>query len=210
MGSGTSGVSREKGGGLKPGDVIGTTDMISARANFEENSVNSVLNVGRDMVDEYGEEIVAFEVADLKPNAQGVLGYYDGSNIAINSSFMNTARINDAYDTCVESGYHPSRGNKTAMEAVAAHEYGHALTDAAARKMGASDLNTAATQIVNEARKSTSHRGIVQMASKISRYATASNAEAVAEAISDVYCNGGKAKAESKAIVNVVNKYVKS
>lgn len=210
MGSGTSGVSREKGGGLKPGDVIGTTDMISARANFEENSVNGVLNVGRDMVDEYGEEIVAFEVADLKPNAQGVLGYYDGSNIAINSSFMDTARINDAYDICVESGYHPSRGNKTAMEAVAAHEYGHALTDAAARKMGASDLNTAATQIVNEARKSTSHRGVVQMASKISRYATASNAEAVAEAISDVYCNGSKAKAESKAIVNVVNKYVKS
>ena len=98
MASGTSGVGREKGGGLKPGDVIGTTDMISARANFEENSVNSVLNVGRDMVDEYGEEIVAFEVADLKPNAQGVLGYYDGSNIAINSSFMDTARINDAYD----------------------------------------------------------------------------------------------------------------
>lgn len=48
------------------------------------------------------------------------------------------------------------------------------------------------------------------MASKISGYATHSNAEAVAEAIADVYCNGKKAKSESKAIVNVMNKYLKN
>lgn len=47
------------------------------------------------------------------------------------------------------------------------------------------------------------------MARKISRYATVSNAEAIAEAYSDVKCNGGKAKAESKAIIETLNKYLK-
>ena len=57
--------------------------------------------------------------------------------------------------------------------------------------------------------KKTSHRGVVQMAAKISRYATESNAEAIAEAVSDVYCNGNKARAESLAIVSVVDKYLR-
>ena len=95
------------------------------------------------------------------------------------------------------------------MEAVVAHEYGHAITDLAAKKMGARDLNAAATRIVNEARKTTKDKGVVQMARKISRYATASNAEAVAEAVADVYCNGKNAKAQSHAIVDVLNGYVK-
>ena len=47
------------------------------------------------------------------------------------------------------------------------------------------------------------------MASKISGYARSSNAEAIAEAISDCYCNGSKAKAESKAIKSVIDKYLK-
>ena len=86
------------------------------------------------------------------------------------------------------------------------------MTDAVAVKMGmtgAGKLDRAATQIVNQARKQTKHRGVVQMARKISKYATYSNAEAIAEAFSDVYCNGKKAKAESHAIMNVVNSYLK-
>ena len=50
---------------------------------------------------------------------------------------------------------------------------------------------------------------VVQMAKKISTYATHSNAEAIAEAFSDVYCNGKKAHKESQAIVNVINSYLK-
>ena len=48
------------------------------------------------------------------------------------------------------------------------------------------------------------------MASKISGYATHSNAEAIAEAIADCYCNGKKAKSESKAIKGVIDKYLKN
>ena len=94
------------------------------------------------------------------------------------------------------------------MQAVVAHEFGHAANDAAARKMGVS-LDEAATRIVSEARKGSGHRGVVQMARAISEYATKSNAEAVAEAFCDVYCNGAKAAAESRAIVNVLNRYIK-
>ena len=45
-------------------------------------------------------------------------------------------------------------------------------------------------------------------AEKISRYATDSNAECVAEAFADVYCNGSKAKAESRTVVSVLKKYI--
>lgn len=47
------------------------------------------------------------------------------------------------------------------------------------------------------------------MAKKISTYATHSNAEAIAEAFLDVYCNGKKVHKESQAIVNVINSYLK-
>lgn len=93
----------------------------------------------------------------------------------------------------------------------AAQKLGHALTDAVGRKMGTAGIDATATRIVNEARKQTNHRGVVQLAQKISGYATHSNAEAVAEAFADYYCNykRGKAAPESVAIVNVMNRYLK-
>ena len=71
-------------------------------------------------------------------------------------------------------------------------------------------IDEVSTMIVNQARKATGHKGVVQMASKISRYATVSNAEAVAEAFADWYSNGSKAQKESIAIVNVVNQLWRS
>lgn len=148
----------------------------------------------------------------MKPKAQSAIAFYDGSNIAFNERYFDVAKINEAYAECVKSGFHPSNGNKTAMQAVAAHEYGHALTDFAALKMGGArtpTIDEAATRIVKEARTMTSHRGVVQLARGVSVYATHSNAEAVAEAVADVYCNGGKAAKESRAIVEVLNRYLK-
>ena len=136
------------------------------------------------------------------------MAYYDGDNIAVNKSYFNKG-IATAYNECEKTGFHPSKGNKTAMQAVVSHEIGHQLTDVVGKKIGASNLDSAADRIVKEARKNTSHRGVVQMASKISKYATHSNAEAIAEAVADVYCNGKKAKKESHAIMNVINKYLK-
>ena len=47
------------------------------------------------------------------------------------------------------------------------------------------------------------------MAKNISGYAGHSNAECIAEAVSDVYCNGRKASAESRAIVKELNTILK-
>lgn len=206
MGRTSGGVTREKGSGLKPGDIISTTSLISERGRSQQE-VDDTLTVLRDVYNQYGTTIDT-EVADIKPGS-GVMGYYDGKNIAINKEYFDTDYMNKAYAEGVKSGWHPSNGNKSGMEAVIAHEYGHALTNEVGKAMGVSGIDNIATRIVNEAKKGSGHKGVVQLASKISRYATTSNAEAIAEAFSDVYCNGSKAKKESKAIINVINKYLK-
>ena len=214
MGSRGSGTRREGGGGgLNAANIVSERDMVSEVAEGNRrDEAKQVLAVSDAMLKEYGDDvqIYTFNVATLKgKDAYQTIAYYDGANIAINGNYFNADKIEKAYAECVASGFHPSKGNKTALESVAAHEYGHALSDFAARKMGAAGLHEASTRIVNEARKLTSHRGVVQMAKAISGYATHSNAEAVAEAVADVYCNGSRAKAESRAIVSVLNKYLK-
>ena len=200
---------RYSGGGVNPDDIVSERDMIVERGERMQE-VDDVLTVSRDLLDMYGNNVPLqqFMIAELKPGSQGVIGYYDGSNIAINQRFMNTAALEQAYAESVKSGFHPSNGSKSALQAVTSHEFGHAANDAVAKRMGVS-LDQAADRIVAEARKQTPHRGVVQMASKISTYATQSNAEAVAEAFADVYCNGKSARKESHAIVNVLNSYLK-
>lgn len=210
-GRGARGSSGRGGGGegLNPGDIVDVKSFMSERGRY---SADDALQAFKDVADEYGYVVNDIEIATLKGKGQSVLAYYDGSNIAFNQAYLKSGVMESAYDACVKSGFHPGKGNKTALQAVAAHELGHGLTDAVANKMGLTGvgkIDTAATRIVTEARKSTKHRGVVQMASKISKYATYSNAEAVAEAFSDVYCNGKKARAESRAIVKVVDSYLK-
>ena len=211
-GRGARGSGRQGGGeGLDPGDIVSTRDFIGERGHMEA-TVDEVLSVFSDVQGEYGYIVNDIELATLKGKGASAMAYYDGANIAFNESYMSGENMSKAYAACVKDGFHPSNGNKTALQAVAAHEIGHGLTNAVADKMGIKGINKidgAATRIVTEARRSTKHRGVVQMAGKISRYATYSNAEAVAEAFSDVFCNGKKARSESRAIVDVVNKYLK-
>lgn len=203
-----SGGGRGGNAGMDPSDILDTTSLVSERER-KQALVDETLAVFEDFYDEYGTVVTDIQLATMKPGSSA-LAYYDyGGNIAINQAFFDSAKMNTAYAECVRIGFHPGTGSKTAMQAVVAHELGHKLTADVATRLGHSDLHSAATTIVSEARKSTKHRGVVQMASKISGYATHSNAEAIAEAISDVYCNGGKAKSESRAIVNVVNRYLK-
>jgi len=207
---GDNNVQRYKGkASVNPSNIVEEKDMIVERGN-NEAMVDAVLTVSRDMLNDYpNAPLEQLFIATLKgDDAYSTLGYYDGANIAINRNYFNE-KMENAYIECVKQGFHPSNGNKTGLQAVAAHEFGHAVTDAVGRKMGIVNIQDAATSIVNEARKATKHKGVVQMASKISKYATANNAEAVAEAICDVYCNGKKAKAESHAIVDVCKKYLK-
>ena len=194
---------------LDPRNIKNSRSLVSERG-AKTQEVDSVLTVSRDLFDQYGEVVGDFRLADIGGRDANTMAYAGGGVIGFNSKYFDVAKMNSAYDDCVKQGFHPSRGKKNGIEAVAAHEFGHDLTNAVGRKMGiGEDTDAAATAIVKEARKQTSHRGVVQMASKISGYATYSNAEAVAEAFSDVYCNGKRAKKESRAIVDVMNKYLK-
>lgn len=197
-------------GGLNPKDILSTTNLL-IDTGLDEVTRGQVVKTLKDFQDEYGLEYSNTRIANLKAKANA-LAYYDGEGIAINSNYLNSDKMNDVMKECAESGFHPSMGNKSGMEAVVSHELGHALTDMVSVRMGNrqwADFDKTSTAIVNEARKQTKHRGVVQMAGKISRYATHSNAEAIAEAISDCYCNGKKARAESKAIKSVIDKYLK-
>ena len=204
------GTGRGGTSGVNPKDIVSTTSLISERGNSQE-LVDDTLSVFEDVYNEYGTIIGDIELATMKGKGNSVLAYYDGENIAVNKSYFNK-NIETAYAECVKSGFHPSNGNKTALQATVAHELGHKLTSEVAIKMGKNgwfDFDEVATEIVNQARKNTKHRGVVQMARKISGYATYSNAEAIAEAFSDVFCNGKNAHSESHAIVNVINSYLK-
>lgn len=208
-GRGSSSSGRQgKASGLNPSDIVSTTSLVSARETHQAE-VDETLQAFQEVFDEYGYVIDDIHIATLKGKGSSVIGYYGDSTIGMNQAFFNKAKLDKAYDDCVDQGFHPSRGSKSGLQAVASHELGHALTDAVAKKAGIDGLDRAATRIVNEARKRTGHRGVVQMASKISGYATHSNAEAIAEAFSDVYCNGKKARKESHAIVDVMNSYLK-
>lgn len=188
-----------KGQGLNPNDIVGTTSLISEREGHRQE-VDEVLTVGKDMFDEYGIEI-DFEVATLKGNGRKALGYYDGDNIAINKAHFDSKNMAAVMDTCTDRGmFHPSRGNKTGLQSVAAHEFGHALTDKIVNSRKISEK-----QIISRAAKQTGHgQDHKAFASKISGYAKESNRECIAEAVADVYCNGSKAKKESRAIVNIL------
>ena len=210
MAKGSRGGRRSGGitGGLSENDILGTTNLL-IDTKLDDVTRKEVVKTLKDFQDEYGLSYNNTRIAKLKPKSNA-LAYYDGDGIAINAKYLNSKKMNDAYQRCVESGFHPKSGSKTGMEAVVSHELGHALTDAVGAKMGIKGgIDASSKAIVNEARKQTKHRGVVQMASKISGYARSSNAEAIAEAVADVYCNGKKARSESRAIVNVMNKYLK-
>lgn len=201
-----------KGGGLNSGNIVSTSPLISARNEGYRDEVDQVLTVAKQIQDEYGVNL-DYDLATLKgKDALDTLGYYDGKNLAINKNYMNVDKMNETYDKSVNSGYHPSRGNKSGLEAVTSHEMGHFLTDEIGKKMGLKswDLDKVSDTVLKQASKNAGYKnGIHKLASKISGYASTSKAEALAEAFADVYCNGSKAKKESKAVVDVMNSYFK-
>lgn len=197
-------------GGISESDIVSRTSLISEREGSQV-LVDETMDVFKDVFDEYGTIVDDIQLATLKGAGMSALAFYDGSNIAVNKAFFNE-NMTKAYDACVKSGFHPSKGNKTAMQAVVAHELGHKLTADVGVKMGKNgwtDFDSIASSIMKEAKKGTKHRKNSDLAKKISGYAKESNAEAIAEAFADVFCNGKKAKSESKAVVNVINKYLK-
>lgn len=205
---GGRGSSSSSGGGGTTGGNVGivdTTSLMSARET-QQADVDETMSVFRDIYDSYGVQVEDIQIATLDAKSQGVMAYYDASdNIAINKTYFNGAKMNTAYDDCVKTGYHPSRGNKSGLQAVTAHELGHKLTERVGEKMGKAgffNLDDTSSKILKEA-------GVSHKSTKISGYARTKGAETIAEAFADVFCNGKKAHSDSTKIVNVINKYLK-
>ena len=193
-------------GGVNPNDIKGTTNLL-IDTDLDEITRGEVTRTLKDFQDKYDLDYNNTRIANMK-SGTGVLAYYDGEGIAINNEYLNSDTMNAVYKKSVESGFHPSNGSKTGMEAVVSHELGHAVNGIIADRMGIS-LDASADRIVNEAMKNTKHKSVSTFQSKISGYAKQNYAETVAEAMADCYCNGKKARSESKAIQKVVDKYMK-
>lgn len=198
-------------GGVDATDIVSTRSLMGERSS-KPTEVDETMEAFKNVYAEYRLDVADIQIAELKgKSALSALAYYDGANVAFNQSYFNKAKMDAAMERSVKSGWHPSIGNKTALEAVAAHELGHALTDKVAEKMGLSGLNKiqpASKAIMEQAAKK-AKSGSRKMASKISGYAKTNHCEAIAEAFADVYCNGNKARSESKAVMSVVNSYLK-
>lgn len=200
------------GGGGAGGAILGTEELVTQRG-AKEAEVDEVLTVTRAFRDQYGNDVVPEElqVADIANGA--VMAYYDSmGNLAINRTYFNDTKMTSAYDDAVKDGFHPSRGNKTAMEATAAHEMGHRLADVATqRAISASSFSDGKIErkIVENAAKKINANGALGVAKQISGYAQKSYSECIAEAVADVYCNGSKASKASTAVVNELNKVLR-
>lgn len=213
-GNGAGGESLGNGGGGSV-NVQSEQDVWSARHNPKNADFVDDINSGVAAIENdfpgLMRNVETVNAATLGgADKQNTLGFYSSANksISINDNYTNVEKMNRVYDQAVKDGYHPSRGNKSGVEAVSIHETGHALTDYVAPRMGERTLEGASKKIVNDAYKASKGRGGTKAwAGKISRYAQESYAECVAEAVADHYCNGSKASSQSKAIMNELFKY---
>ena len=198
---------------VNPANISNVQDLISQRER-NQTEVDETLVVLRDMYEEYGVSVDTY-TAEIGGKDASVLAFCDqNGDITINANYFAKQKMDKAMEDSVKSGFHPSLGNKTGIESVASHEFGHTLTLKIADNLSKSQgkrvsMDEVSARIVTDARKITGDRGNVIFGGKISKYATHSNAETIAEAICDVYCNGTKAKAQSKAIKSVLDKYLK-
>ena len=205
----SSGIERGATGGVGSVDVRSTTSLISQREDGKQEEVDIVLSMLREVQEQYGTELNDIQVATLTGDSVSAIAYYDSnSNLAVNKIYFDNAKITQAYDDCIASGFHPARGFHSAMEAVVAHELGHHLTELIGLRegLGAWQIDRVANGLVNTAMTNLGYRSTDRVRSGISGYAKQNNAEAVAEAYADVYCNGDNAARESRAIVTELNR----
>ena len=203
----SSGGSDLGGGGGTNVNVKSSTDLTSERG-ANPQSVDDTLTVLRDVNDRYGYIINETVVADIG-RSPAVAFYEEGTGrLGINKNYFDAQKMDASYDKCVQTGWHPPKGNKSGTEAVVSHEVGHALTEEASKKQNMS-FEAMSRKIVSESIGGKDKSATQASASKISGYAKTSNAECIAEAFADVYCNGRKAKKESRSVVNTLNKYLR-
>lgn len=204
--SSSGGADLGGGGGGENITVYSTTSLISERGN-NQDQVDDALEVLRAVNDRYGYILNDIVVADIGKST--AMAYYEEGTalVGVNKNYFNAANMGRAYDKAVEMRFHPPRGNKSATEAVIAHEMGHALTEQAAQRAGTS-FDKMASQIVSRAFRAKDRFDAQEKALRISGYANKNNAECIAEAFADVFCNNTNARKESRQIVNELNRYL--
>lgn len=153
---------------------------------------NQVMNTRDAMEAEYGDAVKQLSLHVAEFSDKTVLGAYGGNTLYMNQRYLKNEKLTDAMKN--SGGFHPGIGNKRGAEAVAAHEIGHRLGEVAAKRAGISEK-----EIVARAAKKVGIK-TQNMAGHISRYARTNYSETIAEAASDVYCNGSKASKASTAI----------
>lgn len=196
---GRGGTSGGATGGVGVGKVKSTDSLISLREGYQEE-VDQALEVLRGVKDRFGVDVTDMLVANVSGTT---LGYYDGNgNIAINEKyFKNLESLNNVYDNSAKTGFHPTRGKYSGLQAVMIHELGHRLNYVAGGSTWDNLKNSAEEMVKRATKKVGMGNKTAQFREKISGYSFKGGApEAVAEAFADVYMNGRKAKSESKAL----------
>lgn len=200
MGRGSSGMGEGPFGGGMTGDSTGATvksshPLTDAISSGGGGFANEIQNTRDAFEREYGSAVKRMNLSLATFNEPGVLGAYGGDTLFMNEKYVGNANLTEAMQASVKSGFHPSIGNKTGAEAVAAHEIGHRLGEIAAAQAGISEK-----EIVARAGKKVGIK-TENVAGHISGYARSNYSETIAEASSDVFCNGKKASKASRAIM---------
>lgn len=138
-----------------------------------------------------------------------VLAFYGRADgMAINEMYLDADKMNNAYDREIKKGFHPSRGDKSGVFATMSHELGHAVSDKIAQQKGMT-LDNYCKNVMLEVTKKLKVNA-TNVAKGISGYAGHSDAECIAEAVSDVRCNGSKASKYSTEIYNILKRDYKA
>lgn len=207
-GRGSSSGGSLGGGSGQSINIVNAVDVWSYRHNQNNEPFVDAINTSvRDIQNDFPEIMQTVNRVDAAvfggDDDFNTLGIYSANGtLALNQRYTNIDKMNSVYDNSVKSGYHPSRGDKSGTEAVTYHEMGHAVTDHIIQNGWGNDIDSAAKAIVDYAYSNIKGKGGTKAAAgKISKYAQKNNAECVAEAFADYYCNGSKANSFSKAIV---------
>lgn len=162
---------------------------------------NEIMNTRDAFEDEYGPVVKNMKLSVGTFDKPGVLGAYGQDTLIMNERYVKNKNLTDAMKNT--DGFHPTIGNKTGAEAVAAHEIGHRLGEVAAQKAGISQKDIVARAATKAGIKTEN------MAGHISKYARSNYAETIAEASSDVYCNGKAAAKASRYIMAEIKSILK-
>ena len=201
----SSGGTGPYGGGMKGTNT--TTRVLSSHPLTDEISkggggfANEIMNTRDAFEAEYGPAVKNMNLSVARFSNRNALGAYGGDTLYMNQSYVKNKNLTDAMKNT--DGFHPSIGNKTGAEAVAAHEIGHRLGEIASKKAGITER-----ELVARAGKNLNIK-TENMAGHISEYARSNYAETIAEASADVFCNGSKASKASQAIMTEVKRILK-